>query len=133
MALIGPLADAQDQMQGSWAIAYRKADIITLKTALEERVASSGGALFYAQGTQIVTTSEAGFAAAEEAARKADVVVMALGESVNHERRSRCARPPRSPRQPGRAARANCHAGQAGGAAGLLRPPTGPYHCGTTG
>jgi beta-glucosidase len=69
-------------MQGSWSIAYRKADNITLKTAFEERAAASGGAIFYAQGTQIVSTSDAGFAAAEEAARKADVVVMALGESV---------------------------------------------------
>ena len=83
VALIGPLADAQDEMQGSWSIAYRKADNITLKAAFEERAAASGGAVFYAQGTQILSTSDAGFAAAEEAARKADVVVMALGESVN--------------------------------------------------
>jgi beta-glucosidase len=82
VALIGPLADAQDEMQGSWSIAYRKADNITLKTAFEEHAAASGDALFYAQGTQIVSTSDAGFAAAEDAARKADVVVMALGESV---------------------------------------------------
>jgi beta-glucosidase len=82
VALIGPLADAQDQMQGSWSIAYRKADNITLKTAFEEHAAASGGAIYYAQGTQILSNFDAGFAAAEEAARKADVVVMALGESV---------------------------------------------------
>ena len=81
VALIGPLADAANEMQGSWGGAHKATDAITLKAAFEERTAASGGALFYAQGTEILTTSDAGFAAAEDAARKADVVVMAVGES----------------------------------------------------
>ena len=80
IALIGPLADAPNDMQGSWAIAHKAADSITLKAAFEEHAAAAGGAVVYAQGTATVSTSEASFAAAEEAARKADVVVMALGE-----------------------------------------------------
>ena len=35
----------------------------------------------YAQGTEILSTSDSGFAAAEAAARQSDVVILALGES----------------------------------------------------
>jgi beta-glucosidase len=81
IALIGPLADNANEMQGAWGGAHKASDVITLKTALEERATSTGGALFYAPGTEILTDSTAGFAAAEAAARKADVVIMAMGES----------------------------------------------------
>jgi beta-glucosidase len=81
LALIGPLADASNEMQGAWGGAHRAADVITLKAALEQRAAATGGAVFYAQGTEILSDAQTGFADAEAAARKADVVVMALGES----------------------------------------------------
>lgn len=81
VALIGPLADSPNEMQGAWGGASRGTDVVTLKAALEERTTSDGGGLFYAEGTAISTASESGFAAAEDAARKADVVVIALGES----------------------------------------------------
>jgi beta-glucosidase len=81
IALIGPLADNPNEMQGAWGGARRTSDVITLKMALEERAAAAGGAFYYAQGTDILTDSTAGFAAAEDAARKADVVLIALGES----------------------------------------------------
>lgn len=81
IALIGPLADAANEMQGAWGGAHRSADVVTLKAAIEERAAKTGATLLYAQGTQINSTSDAGFADAEKAAREADVVIMALGES----------------------------------------------------
>jgi len=81
LALIGPLADNPNEMQGSWGGAHRASDVITLKTALESRAASSGGTVIYAKGTEILSNSDSGFAQAEAAARQADVVVMALGES----------------------------------------------------
>ncbi len=81
IALIGPLADNPNEMQGSWAAGRRTTDVITLKAALEERTATQGGSVTYAQGTEILSTSDAGFAAAEAAARQSDVVIMALGES----------------------------------------------------
>jgi beta-glucosidase len=81
IALIGPLADSANEMQGAWGGAHKSSDVITLKTALEERAAAAHGAIQYAQGTEILTDSDAGFAAAEQAARQADVVVMAMGES----------------------------------------------------
>lgn len=81
IALIGPLADAANEMQGAWGGAHRGTDVATLKSALEERAAKNGSRVVYAQGTPVNGASDAGFAAAENAARSADVVVMALGES----------------------------------------------------
>jgi len=81
LALIGPLADSPNEMQGAWGGAHKSSDVITLKAALEEKAAATNGTVFYAQGTDILMESDAGFAAAEQAARQADVVIMAMGES----------------------------------------------------
>jgi beta-glucosidase len=81
IALIGPLADAGNEMQGAWGGAHRANDAVTLRQALTEITRKNGGALYYAQGTEITGTSNAGFAEAAAAARQADVVIMALGES----------------------------------------------------
>lgn len=81
IALIGPLADDSSEMQGAWGGGNRAPDVITVKQALEERMKQSGGSLTYAKGTDVLTQDESGFAAAENAAKHADVVVLALGES----------------------------------------------------
>ena len=81
IALIGPLADAADEMAGTWAIGARNEDIGTLRTAIGNRCKQAGCSLAYQKGTDIEGTSEAGFAAAIETAGNADVVVLALGES----------------------------------------------------
>ncbi|RYG17091.1 beta-glucosidase, partial [bacterium] len=78
VALIGPLADSNDDMLGEWAVSGRKEDVVTLRTSLSERLGSN---LTYVEGTKIQTADESGFAAAVEAARNADAVVMAMGES----------------------------------------------------
>jgi len=79
VALIGPLADSAKDMLGSWSTEGKPADAITLRKALTERL---GDKLIYAKGTDILTKSETGFAEATEAAKQADVVVMALGEDA---------------------------------------------------
>lgn len=81
IALIGPLADNAGEMQGAWAGARHITDVSTIRSALGERLAKSGGKLLYATGTGFDSASRGGFAAAVQAARNADVVVMALGES----------------------------------------------------
>jgi beta-glucosidase len=80
IALIGPLADSQGEMLGSWGGAGNPADAITLRTALEQHMNTRGGKVLYAEGTQILTTSDAGFDAAKTAAEQADLVILALGE-----------------------------------------------------
>ncbi|UGB37199.1 glycoside hydrolase family 3 N-terminal domain-containing protein [Frateuria soli] len=81
VALVGPLADAANEMQGAWGGGTQASDVVTLRQALERRMQERGGHLRFAHGTDIDSDSTAGFDAALEAARQADVVVMALGES----------------------------------------------------
>src|SRR6185312_16694751 len=60
----------------------RDPDVVTVKDALEQRIKQAGGSLLYTKGTEINGDSEMHFAEAVEAAKQADVVVMALGESA---------------------------------------------------
>ena len=80
IALIGPLADNPTAMIGDWGV-NRTPGVVTLKDALESRSQQSGSNVLYEQGTEINGTSEAGFAAAVNAAQKSDLVILALGES----------------------------------------------------
>jgi beta-glucosidase len=80
IALIGPFGASQDEMLGSWAGKGNPADVVTLRTALEKRMAASGGKVLYAEGTQVLTHSEAGFPAAVDAAKQSDLVLITLGE-----------------------------------------------------
>jgi beta-glucosidase len=81
IALIGPLADSQIDMLGSWPAAGNSKDVVTLRAALQVRCDAARTKLFYAKGTEILTDSDAGFDDAIAVARKADVVILALGES----------------------------------------------------
>jgi beta-glucosidase len=81
VALIGPLVEDKADMAGAWAGAGNEGDIVTLRQALAQRAQRLGTTLIYAKGTGIDETSQAGFPEAVEAARKADVVILALGES----------------------------------------------------
>ncbi len=81
IALIGPLADNADEMINQWGDQRRNPDVITVKDALEDRAKRTGGSVIYAKGTEIAGASESGFGEALDAAKQADVVVMALGES----------------------------------------------------
>lgn len=81
IALIGPLADDSGEMTGSWGGDRRDPDVVTVKDALEARAQRIGGSITYAKGTEILGSSEEGFGAAVDAAKQADVVVVALGES----------------------------------------------------
>ncbi len=82
IALIGPLADDGAQMVGSWGGKSTAKDVTTLRAALETRLQSSGGRVLYAKGSDLLGNSEAGFAEAVNAAKQADVVIMALGEDA---------------------------------------------------
>jgi beta-glucosidase len=82
IALIGPLADSDIDMLGSWAAFGDHRDAITLRAALQKRFAGSKTNLLYAKGTDVLTDSTAGFAEAVAAAQQASVVVLALGESA---------------------------------------------------
>jgi beta-glucosidase len=80
IALIGPLADSAADMLGPWRARGNAADVVTLRTALTSRMQPSGRQVLYAKGTEILTAADSGFAEAVAAAKRADVVLMALGE-----------------------------------------------------
>jgi len=105
VALIGPLADNQRDVQGAWSVTGDPKYVITLKTALTERL---GNRLLYAPGCGLLSGEDANvlrrvnfngpvadddhlpipdddktIAEAVEIAKKADVAILALGESTN--------------------------------------------------
>ena len=104
VALIGPMADDALDLQGAWTVAGNPKDVITLKSALSERL---GDKLLYAPGCALLSGADenvlksvtfAGAAKsvdepvpddektigeAVETARKADVAILALGEPTN--------------------------------------------------
>jgi beta-glucosidase len=82
IALIGPLADSAIDMLGSWAAEGDPKDAVTLRASLQARCDEAKTKLLYARGTDILTDSDEGFGEALAAARDADVVVLALGESA---------------------------------------------------
>ncbi len=104
VALIGPLADDQKEMLGAWAVTGDPKYAVTLKTALADRL---GDRLLYARGCELLSGEDANLlksdafngpaatdahlpipddrktiAEAVETAKKADVVILALGESA---------------------------------------------------
>ncbi len=104
VALIGPMADDALDLLGAWTVTGNRKDVITLKSALSERL---GDRLLYAPGCGLLSgedenvlnrvmftgqTASANqplldddktIAEAVETARKADVAILALGESTN--------------------------------------------------
>lgn len=99
IALIGPLADTRANMAGTWCVAYTPDRYSTLKEGFE-RALKGKAELLYAQGCNLMADSvrqraaEFGktirrgddarlMAEALETARKADVIVCAMGESAD--------------------------------------------------
>jgi beta-glucosidase len=105
VALIGPLADNRKEMLGAWTVAGDPKYVVTLRAALAERL---GDRLLYAQGCDLLSGEDANLlkrvdftgpetadenlpvpddaktiAEAVETAKKADVAILALGESAN--------------------------------------------------
>lgn len=79
LAVIGPLADSPVDQMGTWTLDGRREDVRTPLAALEAALGKER--IAYAQAlTSSRDASHAGFAAALEAARSADAVVLFLGE-----------------------------------------------------
>ena len=81
IALIGPLADDARNMLGPWAGRGRPEDVVTLKTALEQKVGANK--IRFAKGGELQTADDAEIQKAIETAQKADVVLLALGEQAD--------------------------------------------------
>jgi beta-glucosidase len=82
VALIGPMADDAGQMLGSWGAKSQAGDVVTLRSELTKRVEVGQGHVIYAKGADFLTNSDKGFADAVAAAKRSDIVVLALGEDA---------------------------------------------------
>jgi beta-glucosidase len=80
IAVIGPLADARRDLEGGWIVKSSAERVVNLVDAIRAQV-GSGTRVSFAAGCDIACAGDGGFAAAVAAARDADVVVLAVGES----------------------------------------------------
>lgn len=81
IALIGPLAHNKEDMNGSWSFFGEAQHPISILEGLQTKVSASTK-ITYAQGCNLYDNSTALFKEAIAAAKQADVVIMALGESA---------------------------------------------------
>src|SRR5947207_8178205 len=81
IALIGPLADDQQDLLGSWSGDGHATDVVTLLTGIKAKV-SSATKINYAKGCDINSDSTEGFDEAVRVARESNVVIVAVGESA---------------------------------------------------
>jgi beta-glucosidase len=81
VALIGPLADNRHDLLGCWAGLGRDEDVVTLKDGLA--AALPGWKLQVTAGCDLANDDTSGLDEAVAAARRADVVILALGEPAS--------------------------------------------------
>lgn len=80
VALIGPLAKSETDMLGGWSIGWEdNSDVVSQFEGLENFLGK--GNLLYAKGCEVKSTDKSGFKEAIETAKKADVIILTLGES----------------------------------------------------
>ncbi len=88
IAVVGPLADSQRDLIGSWSGAGEYKDLETVLTAIRRTAPS--GKITYARGCDVNSTNKSGFREALSAVRKADVAVLVLGESGDMSGEAKC-------------------------------------------
>ncbi len=81
LAVIGALADDSASMIGPWGGMGQAADVVTMLQGIR-RAVSPQTHVVYAPGAAVLGSDTSGFAAAEQAARGADAVVLVVGESA---------------------------------------------------
>jgi len=81
VAVVGPLADSQKDMIGSWSGDGREADAVTLLAGIKGKL-SPQTKISYAKGCDVTGDNTDGFADAVRAARESDLTIIAIGESA---------------------------------------------------
>ena len=81
IALIGPLADDQEDLLGPWTGDGNAADAVTLLAGIRAKVFPATK-INYAKGCDINNDSTEGFEDAVRAARESEVAILAIGESA---------------------------------------------------
>ena len=81
IALIGPLANDQNELMGSWKARGEAEDVVTVLQGLKNKLGNSA-TITYARGCDWSKPDKAGFAEAVKAAGEADVVIAVMGEKA---------------------------------------------------
>ncbi|NGZ86897.1 glycoside hydrolase family 3 N-terminal domain-containing protein [Duganella aceris] len=79
IAVIGPLADAQRDLEGGWVVQGDRAKVVSILEGIRSHAGKAE--VSYAQACASPCASSEGFADAVAAAAKADVIVLAVGET----------------------------------------------------
>jgi len=82
IAVIGPLAKSEKDMQGFWSIAWENDNLVSLYQGLKNKVGNHTE-LLYAKGCEVTDSTKTGFEDAIATAKQADVVIMAVGETLD--------------------------------------------------
>lgn len=82
IALIGPFASGQHDLIGPWCVYGDDSKAVDLATGIREAVRNRGSVIV-AEGSGVEEALPGGIARAVAAARRSDIVVLALGESQN--------------------------------------------------
>jgi len=90
IALLGPLADSALDMRGCWSCAGEAKECRTLYSVFKDYVSPKTRVLFAPGLPSATSLATAGIAAAVKAARKADVVVLCVGEGHDLSGEARC-------------------------------------------
>ncbi len=80
IAVIGPLADNQEDPLGPWSTNPIVEDVVTVLKGIKEKV-SAGTNVTYAKGCAIDSMDRSGFDEAIKIAQGSDIVIMVMGES----------------------------------------------------
>lgn len=80
VALVGPMVSERASLNGAWAGSGVREESVTLLEGLTKRYAGTAVHFITAAGCDLTTDDRSGFAAAVTAARRADIVVAAMGE-----------------------------------------------------
>jgi|AGTN01.1.fsa_nt_gi Beta-glucosidase-related glycosidases len=83
IALVGPLMNDSINLNGEWAGLGDRNKSVPILKGLTKKYEGSSVRLIYAEGASITETSSAKIAEAVAAARKADIVIAAMGEDFN--------------------------------------------------
>lgn len=81
LAVIGPLADNQQEIIGSWSAAGDYTDAVSLLDGIQEAV-SENTTILHAKGADIQGDDRNGFEEAVNTAEQSDAVILALGEAA---------------------------------------------------
>ena len=80
VALVGPMVSERASLNGAWAGSGVREESVTLLEGLTKRYARTAVRFITAAGCDLTTDDRSGFAEAVTAARRADIVVAAMGE-----------------------------------------------------